>query len=245
MDNNLVVMTGIEKRFGNLLALKSINFTIPKQCIVGLLGDNGAGKSTLIKILIGLVKPTRGDIYLEGRRVSFKSPSDARKAGIEIVYQDLALVKIMNIYRNFFLGREITSSRGFLDIDKMNKISQESITNIGVKVKDLNVPASCLSGGQQQAIAMGRAYYFGAKLLLLDEPTAALSIKESNKVLDLILDAKNRGLSVVFITHNIHHVYPVADKLTILSHGEKLGDFDKKDVSPEYVIHAISHGVLK
>jgi len=246
-NNNLVVMKNIYKKFGRFMALKNVDFTVPKQNIVGLLGDNGAGKSTLVKILVGLLHPLQGDIYFEGQKVDFKSPKDARDHGIEIVYQDLALIKIMNIFRNFFLGREVVSKKSyfpFLDINKMKIVAKEALDNIGIKIRSSDEPVSMLSGGEQQAIAIGRIYYFGAKLLILDEPTAALSIKESNRVLDLVLEAKDRGLSIIFITHNIHHVYPVADKLTILSRGEKLGDLEKKNVTPEYIISAITHGKL-
>ncbi|MDD5015011.1 MAG: ATP-binding cassette domain-containing protein, partial [Atribacterota bacterium] len=191
--------------------------------------------------------PSQGDVYFEGQKVNFKSPKDARDKGIEIVYQDLALVKIMSIVRNFFLGREVLSKKShsfFLDINKMKIVTKESLENVGIKIRSSDEAASLLSGGERQAIAMARAYHFGAKLLILDEPTAALSIKESNRVLDLVLEAKGRGLSVVFISHNIYHVYPVADKLTILSHGKKLVDLEKKSVTPEYIIRAITHGKL-
>lgn len=246
-NNNLVTMKNIYKKFGHVVALKNIDFTVPKQKVIGLLGDNGAGKSTLVKVLVGLLHPFRGDIYFDDQKVDFKSPKDARDHGIEIVYQDLALVKMMSIVRNFFLGREVVSKKvpfSFLDMNTMKIDTKRALNNIGIKIRSVDEPVSLLSGGEKQSIAIGRIYHFRAKLIILDEPTASLSVKESNKVLDLVLEAKNKGLSVIFITHNIHHVYPVADKLTILSHGEKLGDLEKKNVTPEYIISAIIHGKL-
>ncbi len=243
MEMPLVEMKGIVKNFGRVQALRGVDFTVGKNEIVGLLGDNGAGKSTLIKILVGFYQPDEGEIYFEGKKVSFSSPKDARAMGIETVYQDLALVELMSIARNFFLGRELTYKIGpfeFLDKRRMNKIAKEVLTDIGVRVRDVNEAVSFLSGGERQAIAIGRAIHFGAKLLILDEPTAALSIKETQRVLELILEAKSRGLSVVFITHNIYHVYEVADRFTLLEHGKKVGDFRKEEVTPQDIMNIIS-----
>ncbi len=247
-DIPLVEMRNIVKSFGKVQALRGVDFTIGKNEIVGLLGDNGAGKSTLIKVLVGLYKPDSGEIYLEGKRVSFNSPKDARDAGIEPVYQDLALANLMSISRNFFLGREPTISIGpfkFLNRKEMDRVSKEALTDIGVTVRSAEETVSFLSGGERQAIAIGRGIHFGAKLLILDEPTAALSVKETRKVLELILEAKKRGLSVIFITHNIYHVYQVADKFTLLEHGRKVGDFEKNTVKPEDIIDIISREAVK
>ncbi|MCD6364234.1 MAG: sugar ABC transporter ATP-binding protein [Synergistetes bacterium] len=243
MEMPLVEMKGIVKNFGRVQALRGVDFTVGKNEVVGLLGDNGAGKSTLIKILVGFYQPDEGEIYFEGKKVNFSSPKDARAMGIETVYQDLALVELMSIARNFFLGRELTYKVGpfeLLDKRNMNRIAKEMLTDIGVKVRDVNETVSFLSGGERQAIAIGRAIHFGAKLLILDEPTAALSIKETQRVLELILEAKSRGLSVVFITHNIYHVYEVADRFTLLEHGKKVGDFTKEEVTPQDIIDIIS-----
>ncbi len=244
----LVEMKGIYKNFGRVYALKGVDFSVGKNEVVGLLGDNGAGKSTLIKILVGLHQPDKGEIYFEGKRVNFTSPKDARNYGIETVYQDLALIGLMSISRNFFLGREPITKVGPFNIlrkREMDKVAKEVLTDIGVKVRSVDEAVSFLSGGERQAIAIGRGIYFGAKLLILDEPTAALSVKETRKVLDLILEAKQKGLSVVFITHNIYHVYEVADKLTLLEHGKKVGDFVKKDVTPEEIIDIIAREVME
>ena len=242
----LVEMKNIYKSFGKVYALKGVDFSVGQNEVVGLLGDNGAGKSTLIKTLVGLHQPDKGEVYFEGKRVFFSSPKDARNYGIETVYQDLALINLMSISRNFFLGREPTVRIWPFNILKkkeMDRIAKEVLTDIGVRVRSVDEAVSFLSGGERQAIAIGRAIHFGAKLLILDEPTAALSVKETRKVLDLILEAKERGLSVIFITHNIYHVYEVADKLTLLEHGKKVGDFVKKDVTPEEIIDIIAREV--
>ncbi len=242
-DTALVEMKGIVKNFGKVQALRGVDFRVGRNEVMGLLGDNGAGKSTLIKILVGLYQPDEGEIYMEGKRVSFASPKDARRAGIETVYQDLALAELMSISRNFFLGRELTVKRGpfeLLNKREMSSIARDVLTDIGVKVRNVDETVAFLSGGERQAIAIGRAIYFGAKLLILDEPTAALSVKETRRVLELIVEAKNRGLSVVFITHNIYHVYEVADKFTLLEHGRKVGDFKKEEVTPQDMIDIIS-----
>ena len=238
----LVEMRGICKRFGHVEALRDVNFNVGRQEVVGLLGDNGAGKSTLIKILTGVYQPDRGEIYFDGERVSFLSPHHAREMGIETVYQDLALVDLMNVSRNFFLGREPVRRIGpfkLLDHKRMNRITSEALQEIGVRVHSPLEEVSVLSGGERQSIAIGRAVHFGVKLLILDEPTSALSIKESRKVLGYVLEAKKRGLSVIFISHNIYHVYPVADRFTILRHGAKLGDFAKEEVTPEEISEMI------
>jgi len=243
MSEYLVEMRGIKKSFGRVQALKGVDFHVRRQEIVGLLGDNGAGKSTLIKILVGYHQPDEGEIYFEGKRVFFKSPWDSRKVGIETVYQDLALVNLMPIWRNFFLGREIIRRIGpvkVLDVGKMKKIAREVLRDIGIFIRSPDETVAFLSGGERQAVAIARAIHFGAKLLILDEPTAALSVGETRKVLEHILEAKKQGISVIFITHNIYHVYEVADRLVLLEKGEKIGDYDKKAVTPEKVMDIIA-----
>ncbi len=206
---------------------------------MGLLGDNGAGKSTLIKILVGYEKSDEGEIYFEGKKVSFNSPKEAREMGIETVYQDLALVNLLPIWRNFFLGRELIKGIT-LSIDEMRRITSEYLKEIGIFVRSPDEAVFFLSGGERQAIAIARAMYFGAKLLILDEPTAALSIGETRKVLEHIKNVRERGLSVIFISHNIYHVYEVADRLVILEKGIKVGDFKKEDVTPQEIMNMIA-----
>jgi len=245
-DDILVKMVGINKRFGTVQALKNVDFTVKHQEVVGLVGDNGAGKSTLIKILSGVYPPDKGEFFFEGEKKYIDSPKKARDMGIETVYQHLALIDLMSIARNFFLGREpvkkFAKVVNFLDGKKIDKVAKEALKNIGITIRSVDEEVALLSGGERQAIAIVRAIYFGAKLLVLDEPTAALSIKESHKVLDYVTDARERGLSVIFITHNIFHVYSVADRFTILEHGEKIGDFNKDEVSAEDIIEIVRTG---
>ena len=239
----LLEMTGISKSFGSVLALKDVDFHVDHREVVGLVGDNGAGKSTLIKILMGIHRPDKGEMRFEGKKVVFSSALEARESGIEPVYQDLGLVNSMDVARNFFLGKELARGPlGILDKRKMENACVDYLTDLGIRIRSLNESVAYLSGGERQAISIARSMYFGAKLVVLDEPTAALSIKEAQKVLDFITDVKKRGLSVIFITHNIYHVYSVADRFTILERGEKLGDVDRKDVTPEQVMQAISTG---
>jgi simple sugar transport system ATP-binding protein len=234
----LVRMENIGRIFGNIVALEGVNFEVGYQEVIGLLGDNGAGKSTLIKVLTGIHTPTSGQIYFEGRPVDIGSPQAARELGIETVYQDLALVPLMSISRNFYLGREPVRPVGpfeVLDKTLMNQRTTDALEHIGIHIRDTSEPVGTLSGGERQSIAIGRAVYFGTKLLILDEPTSALSIGETRKVLNYTIEAKKRGLSVIFITHNIHHIFEVADRFTIISHGHKTGDFRKEDVSLDEV----------
>ncbi|MGQ9472567.1 MAG: ATP-binding cassette domain-containing protein [Candidatus Caldatribacteriaceae bacterium] len=245
----LVRMVKISKNFGKVQALKEVDFEVGCRQIIGLVGDNGAGKSTLIKILTGVFPPDGGEVYFEGKRIFLKSPREARDLGIETVHQHLALIDLMSVTRNVFLGREVVQKFlgmvPVLDMRKMKKIAEESLLDLGIKMRSVDEKISNLSGGQRQAVAIGRAVYFGAKLLILDEPTAALSIRECHKVLDHILEAKEKGLSVIFITHNIYHVYSVADRFTILDHGVKLGDFSREEVTAEDVIEMVRTGQVK
>lgn len=240
----LLEMTNVSKRFGQIEALKDVDFDVEYNQVMGLVGDNGAGKSTLIKILMGIHQPDKGEIRFEGKKVRFSSATDARAAGIEAVYQELGLVPTLDIASNFFLGKEMTKfgPLGMLEGRKMNRICLEYLADLGIRVRSPNELVAFLSGGERQAIAITRTMYFGAKLVVLDEPTAALSVKEAEKVLEFILDVKKRGLSVIFITHNIYHLYSVADRFTILERGEKVGAIDKKDVTEAQIMRTISTG---
>ncbi|HEY8542488.1 MAG TPA: ATP-binding cassette domain-containing protein, partial [Pseudothermotoga sp.] len=197
--NLLVEMKNIKKSFGRVQALKGVDFHVSRNEIVGLLGDNGAGKSTLIKILVGYYQPDEGEIYFEGNKVNFKSPWQSRYLGIETVYQDLALVNLMPLWRNFFLGREMVKRIGpfsWIERRKMRKIVVDAMNDVGISVRNPDETVAFMSGGERQAIAIARAIHFGAKLLILDEPTAALSVGETRKVLEHIEEAKKRGISV-------------------------------------------------
>ena len=234
----LVEMQGISRRFGHVTALSNVNLNLYEGEVLALLGDNGAGKSTLIKCLTGVYQPSEGSIRFAGSVVSFSSPTIARSLGIETVYQDLALIPRMSISRNFYLGRELTKQAGpftVLDRDRMREESQSALADIGITVRDTDEPVGSLSGGERQSIAIGRALHFGSRLLILDEPTSALSIGETNKVLSYVRAAKESGLSVIFITHNLHNVFAVSDRITILRRGEKLGDYNRDDISEDIV----------
>ncbi len=241
----LADMRGIVKQFGSVEALRGVDFHVDRQEIVGLLGDNGAGKSTLIKILTGVHTPTRGQIYFEGNPVTIDSPHAARDLGIETVYQDLALVPLMSISRNFWLGQELTRRFGplkVLDHKAMAQSTQEALLDIGIRIRNPDEAVAMMSGGERQSIAIGRAVHFGKKLLILDEPTSALSVKQTGEVLNYTRRAKERGLSVIFITHNIAHVHEVADRFTIIRGGRKIGDFYKHEVSEMEVAHMVMTG---
>jgi simple sugar transport system ATP-binding protein len=229
-DTPVVRMESIVKRFGTITALDGVDFSVEKQQVMALVGDNGAGKSTLIKILTGVYPLTSGQIYFEGQPVQINSPREARALGIETVYQDLALVNLMSISRNFFLGRELARRLGpikWLNMRRMNDLTHTSLADVGIKIRSPSERVGTLSGGERQSIAIGRALHFGAKLLILDEPTSALSVAETRKVLTYTLNAKERGLSVIFISHNVRHVYEVADAYTILRHGRNVGTYAK------------------
>ena len=246
-DSTLVKMVNISKHFGKVAALDNVSITVKHNEVLGLLGDNGAGKSTLVKILSGVLIPDQGEIYLEGTPVTFSTPQDARVLGIDTVEQNLSLINIMNISRNFFLGREPYTKLGpirMLNRKKMHQDCQKAVEDIGVRVRSPKDLVSTLSGGERQAISIGRAFYFGCRLLLLDEPLAALSVKEARKVHDMIIHAKEAGHSIVYITHNVHHVYPIADRFVILDRGKKLAEVEKKDVKPEDIIETIASGTM-
>jgi simple sugar transport system ATP-binding protein len=233
-DTRLVLMENIVKRFGRVTALDGVDFEVKAQEVMALLGDNGAGKSTLIKILTGVHTPTGGQVFFDGMPVEIRNPHDARALGIETVYQDLALVDSMSIGRNFFLGREPMARLGpikLLDMQTIATQTRKSLGDVGIKIRSAREKVAKLSGGERQSIAIGRAVHFGVKLLILDEPTSALSVAESRKVLDYTQNAKERGLSVIFITHNVHHVMAVADRYTVIRHGKKVGTYGKDEVS--------------
>ncbi|ACP34829.1 ABC transporter related [Sulfolobus islandicus L.S.2.15] len=238
----VVKMVNIHKWFGNLYALRGIDLEINRGEVIGLVGDNGAGKSTLMKILAGYHKPDKGEIYVEGKKVEFNSPHEAREMGIEMMYQDLSLINTMNIMRNFFLGREITGRFGFLKFNKMKEEAKNAIEDIGLKIPNLELRADELSGGQRQGLAFARSYYFKKKVLILDEPTNNLSVKETNKVLSFIRSLKELNISVVFVTHNLFHVHEAADRILVISRGRKIGDFPKSQISVTELASLITHG---
>jgi simple sugar transport system ATP-binding protein len=239
----VVEMKNIVKRFGTVEALCGVDFTVEKGKVHALMGDNGAGKSTLIKVLTGVHNPTSGEIYFEGKRVTITSPADARALGIETCYQDLALIPLMSIWRNFFLGREMYTNLGpikWLHRAEMRRLCREALQDIGIKIRSAKEKVGKMSGGERQSIAIGRAIHFGAKLLILDEPTSALSVSETRKVLNYIENAKAQGLPVIFITHNVGHIYQVSDNYTIIRHGYKVGTYQKGELTQKDIADLIT-----
>ncbi|MCB9452867.1 MAG: sugar ABC transporter ATP-binding protein [Anaerolineaceae bacterium] len=235
----------ISKHFGTVIALNGVSMSLYAGEVMCLLGDNGAGKSTLIKTLSGVHKPSSGEYLFEGRPVDFDSPRDALDAGIATVYQDLAMIPLMSISRNFFMGSEPTTRLGpmkFFDVNKANHIAREELAKMGIDVRDPDQPVGTLSGGERQSVAIARAVYFGAKVLILDEPTSALGVKQAGTVLRYVAQARARGIGVIFITHNPHHAYPIGNRFTILKRGRTLGTFTKTELSREEMIHMMSGG---
>ena len=239
----IVDMKNVVKRFGTVEALRGVDFTVRKGEVRALMGDNGAGKSTLIKVLTGVHTLTSGQITFDGEDVQINSPADARALGIETCYQDLALIPLMSIWRNFFLGRELVTNIGpikWLRRQEMARQCKESLLDIGIHIRSAEEKVGKMSGGERQSIAIGRAIHFGAKLLILDEPTSALSVKETNKVLDYIRAAKERGLPVIFITHNVNHIYEVSDSYTIIRQGQSVGTYQKGELTQQDIADLIT-----
>jgi simple sugar transport system ATP-binding protein len=224
MSTNLFEARGISKRFGAVVALEGVDFAIHGGEVVALLGDNGAGKSTFVKILSGVYSPDRGVIHFDGKAARFRSAADARRLGIETVHQDLGLVDSMSITRNFFLGAELR--RGpFLDLRRMEERTVEALRQIGlVNLRNVGQDVGALSGGERQAISIGRAIAFQRRMLILDEPTSALSVKETDKVFEYVRSAKARELAVVVVMHNLTQVREIADRFAIFWHGRKVAD---------------------
>jgi simple sugar transport system ATP-binding protein len=229
-------MVNIEKYFGLVHALKNINLEIGQNEIVGLIGDNGAGKSTLVKILTGVHRPTRGEIYVAGRKIDPRkySVKTAHKYGIETVYQDKSLGEKQALWRNFFIGRQITLPFGFINVKKEKEIAREIMLNtIGFRGKGITVDSKVnkLSGGERQGVAIGRAMHFKADLIILDEPTVALSLKEVRKVLNFVHSIKEGGKACVYISHDMQDVYEISDRFIILDRGEIVASISKADIS--------------
>jgi simple sugar transport system ATP-binding protein len=241
----LVEMEGVGKSYGAIRALEGINLTVNAGEVTCVLGDNGAGKSTLIKIISGLHPHTEGVLKVDGVPTRFGSPRESLERGIATVYQDLAVVGLMEVWRNFFLGSEIRRGRyplAPLDIKAMREIADAELRKMGIHVSDINQPIGTLSGGQRQCVAIARAVYFGARVLILDEPTAALGVKQSGVVLRYTAAARDAGLGVVFITHNPHHAYLVGDHFIILKLGRRVLDKKRSEVTLEELTTEMAGG---
>jgi simple sugar transport system ATP-binding protein len=248
--NKFLELRGVSKHFAGIAAINDVSFDVAGGEVICLLGDNGAGKSTLIKVMSGVHRPTHGELFMDSERVEFGSPRVARAAGIATVHQDVGVIPLMSVARNFFLGAEPTRGKGpgprFLkpmDSATANGIALEQIHALGItRVQDGSQLVGTMSGGEKQALAIGRAMYFGARVLILDEPTSALGVKESEIVLRLVMKAKARGVAVVFITHNVTHAMTVGDRYIVLIHGEVAADFRRGEKRREEILDLMAGG---
>jgi simple sugar transport system ATP-binding protein len=241
----LLEARSVSKYFGSVNALQDISLRVNAGEVTCVLGDNGAGKSTLIKILSGVHTPDEGELLMNGEPVTFTNPRDARARGIATVFQDLATVPLMSVWRNFFLGNEPTKGRGVLqrmDIKAAQAIMRDEMAKMGIDVRDPNQAVGTLSGGERQAVSIARAVYFGAKVLILDEPTSALGVKQSGIVLKYVIQARSRGRGVIFITHNPHHAFPVGDRFVLLKRGQMMGSYLKSETSLEHLTSLMAGG---
>jgi len=241
----LLEVRNLCKYFGNVNALEDVSLRVNAGEVTCVLGDNGAGKSTLIKILSGVFAPDAGEVLFDGEPVALAGPRQARALGISTVFQDLATVPLMSIWRNFFLGSEPTRGVGpfrHLDVAEARRITREELRKMGIDVRDSNQTVGTLSGGERQAVAISRAVYFGARVLILDEPTSALGVKQSGIVLRYVLQARDRGVGVIFITHNPHHAHPVGDHFVLLNRGRVIGDHSKAEVTREQLVREMAGG---
>jgi simple sugar transport system ATP-binding protein len=245
MKDPILEVRNVTKMFGSVIALSDVSCRVYPGEVTCLLGDNGAGKSTLIKVLCGVHQPTEGDYFFEGERVTFSSPREALTQGIATVYQDLSLIPLMPIWRNFFLGTEPEKKFGpfkSYDVEFAKRTVREELGKMGIDIRDPEQPVGTMSGGERQSIAISRAVYFGAKVLILDEPTAALGVKQAGIVLHYIVQAKRRGLGVIFITHNPNHAFPVGDHFVILRRGRILGDYQKDELTQQQLVNLMAGG---
>ncbi|MQA25598.1 MAG: ATP-binding cassette domain-containing protein [Micromonosporaceae bacterium] len=241
----LLEVRDIAKYFGSVIAVQAISTTVRAGEVTCVLGDNGAGKSTLIKILSGVHQHDAGQFLVDGAPVRFGSPRAALDRGIATVYQDLAMIPLMSIWRNFFLGSEPTRGWGPLkrfDVEFAKRVCRQNLLDMGIDIRDPEQPVGTLSGGERQSVAIARAVYFGARVLILDEPTSALGVKQAGVVLKYIVRARDRGLGVVLITHNPHHAYPVGDRFLVLKRGRSLGEWAKPDISRDELTQMMAGG---
>ena len=247
MKKPIIEIKDLKKHFGNIVALNGISMDLYPGEVMCLLGDNGAGKSTLIKTLAGVHPKSSGSYKIEGKDVVNPTPEALLNAGIATVYQDLSTIPLMSISRNFFLGREYEIEKKWgpfkiLDFQKANKIAYDAMKEIGIHIREATQPVGTLSGGERQCLAIAKAVYFGAKVLILDEPTSALGVAQSSMVLKYILQARTNNLAVIFITHNVYHAYAVGDRFTILNRGQTFGTYEKGNVTIEKLQEKMAGG---
>jgi simple sugar transport system ATP-binding protein len=241
----LIEVDNITKHFGSVIALNGVSLKVYRGQVHCLLGDNGAGKSTLIKTLSGVHRPSSGVFKVDGKPVEFGSPREALDAGIATVYQDLAMIPLMSITRNFFMGREPTKGiwpLRFFDFSEADQVARDEMARIGIDVRDPEQAVGTLSGGERQCVAIARAVYFGAKVLILDEPTSALGVRQTSMVLKYIFQVRQKGLGVIFITHNVRHAHAVGDRFTVLNRGQTLGTFTKDEVQLDELQNLMAGG---
>lgn len=241
----IVDMRDIEKHFGPVIALAGVSFDVRAGECHCLLGDNGAGKSTFIKTMAGVHKPTSGEILFEGKTMSFDSPRDAMEAGVATVYQDLAMIPLMSVTRNFWMGREPEKKFGpfkVMDFKKANAVTMEEMKKMGINLREPDQAVGTLSGGERQTVAIARAVYFGAKVLILDEPTSALGVRQTSNVLATIDRVRKTGIGVVFITHNVRHAMAVGDRFTVLDRGKTLGTAKRGEITAEELQEMMAGG---
>ncbi|MER7502666.1 ATP-binding cassette domain-containing protein [Nonomuraea pusilla] len=232
---------GIGKSFGSVVALRDVSMGVAAGEVTCVLGDNGAGKSTLIKILSGVHAHDAGSYLVDGAEVRFSSPREALDRGVATVYQDLAMIPLMSVWRNFFLGSEPRRGLAF-DVARARRVAREELRAMGIDIRDVDQPVGTLSGGERQSVAIARAVYFGARVLILDEPTSALGVKQAGVVLRYIARARDRGLGVVLITHNPHHAYPLGDRFLLLNRGTSLGEYGRSDITKEELTGLMAGG---
>jgi ABC-type sugar transport system ATPase subunit len=245
----VIEVRAVTKRYGALTALHGVDLALDSGEVVGLVGDNGAGKSTLVKVVSGATAPTSGEVYVDGRRVTFRSPVDARRHGIETVYQDLALTPDLTVSENLFLGRELRR-RGplwptrMLDRGRMNREARAQLQRLGIRIDAVNVLATSLSGGQRQAIAVARAVAWGRRVILMDEPTAALGVEEQQKVAELIGEVRRGGMPILLVSHNIPQVHSICDRVVVLYHGRAVANLRTDAADVDEIIRWITGAAL-
>jgi len=242
----ILEVKGISKHFGGVIALENLDFELMEGEILGIVGDNGAGKSTLIKIISGVVEKDRGEIYYKGKKVEIKDPKDAKRLGIETVYQNLALVDLLDVPANIFMGREVKYKGvfnkvfGFLNFQEMFIKSKRLLRELQVNIEDLSSKVMYLSGGQRQAVALSKVVYWGKEIIILDEPTAALGVKESKNVLVLIKKLKEHGISIIIISHNLQHIFSVVDRIMVLRRGKRVDIKEAHNTGADEIVSMIT-----
>jgi D-xylose transport system ATP-binding protein len=244
-DTPLLELRGVSKHFGAVIALHEVDFTVAPGCVTALVGDNGAGKSTLIKCVAGIYRIDGGEILFDGKPVSVHGPRDAADLGIEVVYQDLALADNLDVVQNMFLGREELEALHTLDEITMEARARDTLKSLSVTtIRSVRQTVAGLSGGQRQSVAVAKAVMWNSRLVILDEPTAALGVAQTRQVLDLVKRLAEQGLGVVVISHNLHDIFEVADNISVLRLGQNVAEFKRRETSEEEVVHAITAGKL-